>query len=176
VGVESHSGVPDRDRIDLLSVLLHEVGHVLGYEHTSGGLMAGEIEPGTQLSVAIPAALDARPAAVGTRPTATRLAPAERVTGIVESANGAVDRVGRVVEPVGDAVARSVLAVDVVADVVARGIVSAADPAVRTGGPVVDLRSLSASSATATPWNQSLMPAMVVALGLLVLLRRRRVV
>ena len=31
-------GVTDGTQIDLMSVLMHEIGHVLGYEHTAGGL------------------------------------------------------------------------------------------------------------------------------------------
>ena len=67
-------GVTDGTRIDLLSVLLHEIGHVLGYEHTTGGLMAEAIEPGTQLwttfqtAVAAIPAIAVAPAVEGDRP------------------------------------------------------------------------------------------------------------
>jgi hypothetical protein len=38
-------------RIDLLSVLVHEIGHVLGREHTVGGPMAAELAPGVRTVV-----------------------------------------------------------------------------------------------------------------------------
>ena len=38
-------------RIDLLTVLLHELGHVLGLTHTDNGLMAEALAPGVRLSV-----------------------------------------------------------------------------------------------------------------------------
>jgi hypothetical protein len=44
------SAVP-ADRVDLLSVLLHEIGHVLGFDHHTTGLMVGTIESGTRFLV-----------------------------------------------------------------------------------------------------------------------------
>src|SRR5262245_14680220 len=38
---------PARDRVDLLTVVLHELGHVLGFEHThDGGVMDESLTPG----------------------------------------------------------------------------------------------------------------------------------
>ena len=38
------------DRIDLLTVLLHELGHVLGYDHADRGVMHESLAPGARLA------------------------------------------------------------------------------------------------------------------------------
>ena len=48
--IDPASAVPT-DRIDLLSVLLHEIGHALGFEHAAAGLMEGSITTGTRLTL-----------------------------------------------------------------------------------------------------------------------------
>jgi hypothetical protein len=44
-------GAVEAGRIDLLSVLRHELGHVLGYEHDDLALMGETIDPGTTLTL-----------------------------------------------------------------------------------------------------------------------------
>jgi VCBS repeat-containing protein len=44
-------GGPDDARMDLLTVLMHELNHVLGAEHTPGGLMADTLEPGERAAL-----------------------------------------------------------------------------------------------------------------------------
>ncbi|MCU0260818.1 MAG: hypothetical protein MUE78_07350, partial [Ilumatobacteraceae bacterium] len=44
-------GIADPSRVDLLSVLLHELGHVAGFEHDAAGIMEGQIAPGQLLAV-----------------------------------------------------------------------------------------------------------------------------
>ena len=44
-------GVVNPGRVDLLSVLLHEIGHVLGHDHTATGIMSGDINPGELLAL-----------------------------------------------------------------------------------------------------------------------------
>jgi Matrixin len=39
-----------RKRMDLLTVLMHEVGHILGRDHTAGGVMAETLATGTRLT------------------------------------------------------------------------------------------------------------------------------
>ncbi len=39
----------EQDRMDLLSVLRHEMGHVLGRDHEASGLMADTLATGTRL-------------------------------------------------------------------------------------------------------------------------------
>jgi hypothetical protein len=45
-------------RMDLLTVLRHELGHVLGYEHTDTGLMAPTLAPGESHLVEVPTVED----------------------------------------------------------------------------------------------------------------------
>ena len=140
-------GTTSSTQIDLMSVLMHEIGHVLGYEHTTTGLMAESIEAGTQLWTTFQTSITAVPAA-------TRVIVAPQVIQQVMP-----------VAPIVNAV-----------DQVAGGVVRVASPAVRTLAPSIDLRPTQLSDGTTRPWNVPMAPTLMVAFGLLMLLRRRRVV
>ncbi len=49
------AGAGDTDRMDLLSVVLHELGHALGLDHDDGSLMAETLAPGEQRVVEVAA-------------------------------------------------------------------------------------------------------------------------
>ena len=142
-------GVTDGTRIDLLSVLLHEIGHVLGYEHTTGGLMAEAIEPGTQLWTTFHSAVAAIPA-IAVAPAAPAVRAITRVVPVDEIVP-AVDRL-------------------------ARGAARVASPAVRTVAASLDLRPTPLPNGPTRPWNVPVAPTLMAAFGLLALLRRRRVI
>ena len=59
LGGVARPGTGAEGRVDLLTVLMHEMGHLAGRGHTSGGLMGEILGPGTR-------ALDALDAAFGT--------------------------------------------------------------------------------------------------------------
>ena len=40
----------ERNRVDLLTVLEHEIGHLLGYDHEEGGVMQETLAAGTRLT------------------------------------------------------------------------------------------------------------------------------
>ena len=153
-------GVTDGTRIDLLSVLLHEIGHVLGYEHTTGGLMAEAIEPGTQLGIETSTAVQST--ADGTVLDAA---------GATASAATAGDIAAVAVEPLTALVSSP--AVDLVAGVLSR--------VVHLNAPRTDLDPMvtSARSPLSGPLDWPLASAMsmlVTAFSALLLLRRRRAV
>jgi uncharacterized delta-60 repeat protein len=67
VGRSSHRArAPRAGRMDLLSALTHEIGHLLGHEHAEGGVMAESLRPGVRL---LP---EAEPARDVVRPVASR--------------------------------------------------------------------------------------------------------
>ena len=155
------SGFTSAAQIDLMSVLMHEIGHVFGYEHTAGGLMAETIEPGTMLWSPLEAAVDVASATV----------QVDTGTGAPELVIHAVQVASSAGQPVTDGVAPIVHAVDRIVG----GVVHAAIPTARTLAPQLDARSVPLSNVTRTPWNAPLVPILLLTFGLLTLLRRRRV-
>ena len=153
-------GVTDGTRIDLLSVLLHEIGHVLGYEHTTGGLMAEAIEPGAHLWTEMTAAV--RATAPGTL---------LGVAGPTVSAATATASAAAVVALESLTARASSPAVDLAAGVLSR--------LVSVTAPRIDLAPMVTSAHTPLggPVDRLLAPAVsMLAFGALLLRRRRRAV
>jgi hypothetical protein len=65
----------EQERMDLLSVIAHELGHLLGMEHEEEGLMAPTLSPGTRNLDLEAAAPVMNPPAEGSQPAATADAP-----------------------------------------------------------------------------------------------------
>src|SRR5262249_7827771 len=63
---------PEQGRMDLLSVVTHEVGHALGFDHEAAGVMEAALAPGVRL---VPEALAGTGTSVGTA-ASTSAAPA----------------------------------------------------------------------------------------------------
>jgi hypothetical protein len=155
---------PAAGRMDLLTVLMHELGHVLGLEHDETGLMAAVLSPGTrELPTQLPGVTAAARAATANE-TALTSASALRTASAAAVATAPRPRVA----------ASPVVAVPVRVGRVATMALATIPLATTAGGAMARLLPGAAAPAGSVPVTGGPVGLLVALLGVMLLATRPR--